>query len=286
MLTALTLAACGGATPVVRHAEVAERFQAITIGTADPNGIAWDDARGLLYVADDDAPRVLVIMNGVVVGERGLSGAGDGAGGLVLLGDGSLAVVRYGADGEGGVVRLLSDEAIRPISGLDGARRRLGAASWGDLYVAWYGGEHDAWVGGVARVDAHAGGETDVLIGLGKAVGVAVIDDLLVVSDQSHDSLVACPLPECAERSLLAVVPTPDLMTATDTEILVSSLDGNVYGVTRTGVVRIVASELGGEPRGLAWDGDGRRLFVAVHDPSPAAAHRIAVVELPAPSSP
>lgn len=277
---ALSTLGCGATAAVVRAPEEVERYRHIVLETADPNGIAWDDSRHLLYVADDDAPRVLVLSNGIVVAERGLGSVGPGAGGLVQLGDGSLAVVRYGGGEDSGVVRVLSDEAVRPIAGLDGTRHRLGAASWGELYVAWYTGEQDAWIGGVARIDAYGGGETDVLIGLGKAAGVAVIDDILVASDQSHDSLVACRLPECEERVLLAPVPTPDLMTATETEVLVSSLDGNVYGVTRMGEVRIVASELGGEPRGLAWDAEGRRLFVAVHDPN-GSAHSIAIVELP-----
>lgn len=275
---ALSTLGCGGAAAtVVRASEEVERHRHIVLETADPNGIAWDDARHLLYVADDDAPRVLVLSNGVVVAERGLGSVGAGAGGLVQLGDGSLAVVRYGAGDDGGVVRLLSDEAVRPIPGLDGSRHRLGAASWGELYVAWYTGEGDARTGGVARVDAYGGGETDVLIGLGKAAGVAVIDDLLVVSDQNHDSLVVCHLPDCEDRALLAAVPTPDLMTATETEVLVSSGDGSVYAVDRMGRVRVAVSELGGEPRGLAWDAEGQRLFVAVHDPH-GSAHSIAIV--------
>lgn len=281
---ALATLGCGATAAVVRGPEEeVERYRRIALGAVDPNGIAWDPSRHLLYVADDDAPRVVLLSNGIVVGDRGLGEVGPGAGGLVQLGDGSLAVVRYGREDDGGVVRLLSDEAVRPIEGLDGARHRLGAASWGELYVAWYTGAPDAWTGGVARVDAYGSGETDVIVGLGKAAGVAVIDDLLVVADQNHDSLVACRLPECEERALLAVVPTPDLMTATETEVLVSSQDGNVYAVTRTGQVRIVASELGGEPRGLAWDADGERIFVAVHDPSDRA-HAIAIVPFAAPS--
>jgi hypothetical protein len=278
------LVACGGSTPVVEHETQTERYHHILLPDADPNGLAWDGSRSTLYVADDDAARVLVIVNGVVLDGRPLRGAGAGAGGLVQLGDGSIASARFGTEGDGGIVRLLSDEAVRPIGGLDPSRHRLGVASYGELYVAWFSGEHDAWTGGVARVDVFSGGETDVLTGLGKAVGVAVLGDLLVVSDQNHDSLVGCHLPDCADRALLATLPTPDLMTASDTDVFVSSRDGNVYAVTANGEVRTVASDLGGQPRGLAWDEEDRELFVAVHDPGPHPRHAIAIVEVQAPA--
>jgi hypothetical protein len=249
---------------------------------ADPNGLAWDGSRSTLYVADEDQPRVLVIVNGVVLTARGLRDAGSGAGGLAQLGDGSIACARFGMEDDGGIVRLLSDEAVRPIASLDPTRHRLGVASYGELYVAWFTGPHDAWTGGVSRVDVFSGGETDVLTGLGKAVGVAVLGDLLVVSDQDHDSVVGCHLPDCGDRALLATLPTPDLMTANDTEVFVSSRDGSVYAVTASGEVRTVASDLGGQPRGLAWDEEDHELFVAVHDPAPHPRHTIAIVPVPA----
>jgi sugar lactone lactonase YvrE len=61
-----------------------------------------------------------------------------------------------------------------------------------------------------------------------------------------------------------------------------------VYAVTSAGVVRTIASELGGQPRGLAWDAEDRQLFVAVHDPAAHPRHAIAVVDVPAltPASP
>ncbi len=282
----MTLAGCGGAAPIVEHETETERYHRILLPDADPNGLVWDDSRRTLYVADDDHVRLLVVVNGVVLSARDLPGAGAGAGGLAQLGDGSVASARFGTDGDGGVVRLLSDEAVRVVGGLDPARHRIGIAAYGDLYVAWFSGTHDAWTGGVSRVDAYAGGEIEVLGDLGKAVGVAVLGDLLVVSDQSHDSLVGCHLPDCADRSLLAMIPTPDLMTTSDTEVFVSSRDGNVYAVTSAGVVRTIATGLGGEPRGLAWDAEDRQLFVAVHDPSAHPRHAIAVVEVPALTAP
>lgn len=280
------LAGCGGTTaePTLHETET-ERYHHILLPGADPNGLAWDASRRMLYVADDDHARLLVVVNGVVLGARELRDVGAGSGGLAQLGDGSVAAARFGTDGDGGVVRLLSSEAVRPVPSLDPARHRLGVAAYGDLYVAWFSGAHDAWTGGVSRVDVFSGGETDVLTGLGKAVGVAVLGELLVVSDQDHDSLVGCHLPDCADRALLATIPTPDLMTASDVEVFVSSRDGNVYAVTSEGEVRTVASELGGQPRGLAWDAEDRQLFVAVHDPSAHPRHLIAVVDVPAPAA-
>jgi hypothetical protein len=282
----VALAGCGGSAPVVEHETETERYHHILLPDADPNGLAWDGSRGTLFVADDDHARVLVIVNGVVLDARELRDAGAGAGGLAQLGDGSIASARFGMEGDGGIVRLLSDEAVRPIEGLDPARHRIGLASYGELYVAWFSGEHDAWTGGVARVDVVSGGETDLLTGLGKAVGVAVLGDLLVVSDQNHDSLVGCHLPDCTDRALLATLPTPDLMTANETEVFVSSRDGNVYAVTASGEVRTVASDLGGQPRGLAWDDEDHELFVAVHDPAPRPRHAIAIVEVPSGAAP
>jgi len=282
---ALSLSACGSAPPPEAHAPEVERYRHILLPGADPNGLAWDADRRTLYVADDDRARVLVIVNGVVLGERPLPGAGTGGGGLAQLGDGSVACARFGTDGDGGVVRLLSDEAVRSVPSLDPERHRIGVASYGDLYVAWFAGTHDAWTGGVARVNVFSGGETDVLTGLGKAVGVAILGDVLVVSDQSHDSLIGCHLPDCADHALLATVPTPDLMASNDTEVFVSSQDGSVYAVTSEGTVRTAASELGGQPRGLAWDETTRHLFVAVHDPAEHPRHTIAIVDVPAPAA-
>jgi len=267
--------------PVLHETETG-RYHLVLLPDADPNGLVWDGSRRMLYVADDDRARVLVVVNGVVLSSRDLVGAGSAGGGLALLGDGSIASARYGTEDDGGVVRLLSDEAVRPVAGLDPSRHRLGVSAYGDLYVAWFAGTHDAWAGGVARVDTYAGGETDVMTGLGKTVGVAVLGDLLVASDQSHDAVVTCPLPACGERSLLATIAGPDLMTSSETEVFVSSRDGNVYGITSQGSVRTVASDLGGQPRGLAWDPDDEHLFVAVHDPrAQHPRHAIAVVDVP-----
>lgn len=282
---ALLLSACGASPPpTLVHVRETESYRRILLADADPNGLAWDGERHTLYVADDDHANVLVIVNGIVLGARELRDAGAGAGGLAQLGDGSIASARFGMEGDSGIVRLLSDEAVRSVGGLDPSRHRLGLAAYGDLYVAWFTGTHDAWTGGVARVDTFSGGETDVLTGLGKAVGVAILGDLLVVSDQSHDSLVGCHLPDCADRALLATIPSPDLMTASDAEVFVSSRDGHVYAVTPEGTVRTIAGDLGGLPRGLAWDADDHELFVAVHDPATShPRHTIAIVEVEVP---
>jgi len=273
---------CGASTaPPPEHATETERYRHILMDRVDPNGLAWDPSRRVLYVADDDQAQVMVVSNGVVLAGRPLRDVGGGAGGLVQLGDGSIACARFGTDGDGGIVRLLPDEAVRVVPGLDPSRHRLGVAAWGDLYVAWFSGPHGAWTGGVARVDLATGAETPVLGDLGKVVGVAILDDLLVVSDQTHDSLFACHLPDCADRSLLAMIPAPDLMTASADEVFVGSRAGNVFGVRADGTTRTVASELGGEPRGLAWDAEDRELFVAIHDPGAHPRHLIAIVEVP-----
>lgn len=289
LLLLATVAGCGSSTPTptLVHGTETEAHHFILLDDADPNGLAWDADRHALYVADDDHARVLVIVNGVVLGARELSGASEGAGGLAQLGDGSIACARFGMDGDSGIVRLLSDEAVRPIPGLDPSRHRLGLAVYGDLYVAWFAGPHGAWSGGVARVDTFAGSETDVLTGLGKAVGVAVLGDVLLASDQNHDSVVGCHLPDCSDRSLLATIAAPDLMTASEHEVFVSSGDGNVYAITLEGVVRTVGSDLGGQPRGLAWDPQAERLYVAVHDPrAEHPRHTIAVISLGAEPEP
>jgi hypothetical protein len=282
-IASLLALGCGSSPPpTTEHTTETERYRHILLDDVDPNGLAWDPSRRVLYVADDDRPQVMVVSNGVVLAGRPLRDAGSGGGGLAQLGDGSIACARFGTDGDSGIVRLLSDEAVRAVPGLDPSRHRLGVAAWGDLYVAWFSGPHGAWTGGVARVDLATGTETAVLGDLGKAVGVAILDDLLVASDQTHDSLFACHLPDCADRSLLAMIPTPDLMTASADELFVSSRAGNVYGVRSDGTTRTVASEVGGEPRGLAWDAEDRELFVAVHDPSTHPRHLIAIVEVPA----
>lgn len=282
---------CGGTTPAVEtRATDTERFHRILLddGT-DPNGLAWDESRRTLFVADDDAARVLVIINGVVCQRLPLGDEGNpGAGGLVRLFDGSVAAVRYGMDDDGGITRLLADEAVRPIEHLDRARHRLGIDAWGgDLYVGWYTGGHDAYTGGVERVSVSSGEETEVLRELGKVAGVAISGDLLYAADQSHDAIVRCALPDCATRERIAELPRPDLMTAAPDGVFVSSGAGSVHAISSTGVVTLLADDLGGEPRGLAFDEGSRRLFVAVHDPATAhPRHAIVIVPLPEPEAP
>jgi hypothetical protein len=65
-----------------------------------------------------------------------------------------------------------------------------------------------------------------------------------------------------------------------DGSIFVASLAGSVLQISRAGVVSVAASGLT-EPRGVAFDGAARRLFVADHDPAAGAQQSIRIYPIP-----
>src|SRR5262249_49839166 len=132
----------------------------------------------------------------------------------------------------------------------------------GTVYEAYFVGHGEN--GAVARV-APAGGENDVMTGLGKPVGVVVDRDRLLARDQDAGAIVSFRLPACATKDRVATVAGADLMTTDRAgNIYVGRRDGGVYCVHADGKTDTLATGVG-RVRGIAVDDAGRRVFLAVN---------------------
>lgn len=253
----------------------------------DPNGLWWDSATSTLFIADDNGNRILRWQDGAgflsPVALPTISPELAGLGQVLRLRDGTLVVARFGGGTAGAVIAVRPDGTAANVPGLDPMRRRLGLAVAADetLYVSYFvraaGG---ARVGTVARLTLN-GTEAEALPMLQKPVGIAVVGDDLLVADQDQNRLLRAPRAGGTAPTLFATVMSPDLMTvAPDGTVFVGSTTGNVFRVSADG--SSVAVFQGGfqQTRGLAYDPEHRRLFVADHDATPAdgVTHRLRIL--------
>jgi DNA-binding beta-propeller fold protein YncE len=209
----------------------------------DPNGLFWDETAAVLYVADAKNNRV------------------------VKLPDGKLVVTRFGHGKAGDVVYANPDGTSGTVPKLDPLRRRIGlaATSDGTLYEAFFFSKDGVKSGGIARIDL-TGTEAEVIGGLKKPVGVLALGGELVVSDQVAGTILRAPVGSPDKQVVVAKVPEPDLLCA--------GPEGTFFTGGKTGSVRQVlgsgeVKELSGgfqDVRGVAYDGQKKRLFVADHD--------------------
>ena len=272
------------APPPVRKKSVALSF--------DPNGLFWDAATQALYIADDDGNQIQKWTEdgGLAIVARlpPAPAAGPGLGQLVVLGDRSIVVPRFGSGTGGDVVSVKPDGSASAVTGLAPERRRLGLtiAADGTLYDSFFLKVGTSRAGTVARLSlggTGAGTETDVITGLKKPVGVLALGDALYVSDQDQGQILKAPLQNPASVSVFATLPEPDLIAAgPDGSIFTGGLQGGVRQISAAGVVKTVAQQGLKQVRGVAWDGRARRLFIANHDGDPAdgAAHSLEIVPI------
>ena len=235
----------------------------------DPNGLFWDDAASVLYVADDDGNRILrwTDARGFELAAA-LPQGGSGLGQVVRGHDGSLVVTRFGHGKSGDVVRVASSGESAIVPGLDPTRRRIG------LTVAAGSGFFDAWfvrletgerVGAVGRLSLD-GVEDELIVGLKKPVGVLAIDRELFVSDQDTGRILKASIEDPSSYGVFAALEGPDLLAAgPDRSLFTGGAGGKLYRIEADGAVKRLASGFR-QVRGVAYDGTQRRLFVADHD--------------------
>jgi sugar lactone lactonase YvrE len=257
---------------------------------AEPNGLYWRGDLSTLFIADDDNNRILTRtedgMGGVFAEIPNPSNdpGSDGLGQLAAAADGTLFVPRFGFDDPtlGGVFRLAPDGTPTQISGLAANVRRVGLAyddDSGVLYVATYNKDSEGvFVGWIAAVDPVNGGETTIVSGLEKPVGILSLGGKLYVGDQPTRKIYSVDLADPALVLLTDEVVALDQFTASgdDDNFFALAYDetlmtGYVYRVNVNGTFAI-AAQGSWEPRGIAFDGVSR-IFVSERD-----AQRIAVV--------
>ncbi|WP_434380477.1 SMP-30/gluconolactonase/LRE family protein [Melittangium boletus] len=268
---ALALVVCACENPTPPEGAAIERGPTAIALDADANGLRWDAASRTLYLADDQNNRVLrwTDAEGVSLVANLPPAPPDGAGlgDLVRLPDGTLVVVRFGGGKAGDVVFVRPDGTSGIVPGLDPERRRIGLtlARDGQLYVAYFVRRNNVNVGSVARLTLE-GTEQEVIGALQKPVGVLAVGDALFVSDQLAGKVYRAPLASPQDYTTYATLPNPDLLAlGPDGSLLTGSRQGQVFRIHPSGDIRVLASGFQ-QPRGLAFDADNRRLFLADHD--------------------
>ncbi len=237
----------------------------------DPNGLWWDDASQTLYVADDSGNRLLrwtdddgfsLVENLTAAPEEGA-----GLGQLVRTNDGTLVVTRFGHGTAGAVVFVPPAGGAQDVPSLAVERRRIGLtiASDGQLYDSWFvrqaSGERVGAVGSLALT----GTESEVITGLKKAVGVLAVGENLFVSDQDLGQILQAPLSNPSAYTVLAAVPSPDLLAAgPNGSLFTGSEGGNLYRIEANGTASVFHAGFD-TVRGVAYDPTNGRVFVVNH---------------------
>jgi sugar lactone lactonase YvrE len=269
---ALALFACGGAKHDAAAPENVkpEGVQCIPVD-GDPNGLFWDEKSQALLVADAAGNRILKWTEaGGIVPFVALPTAepGAGLGQIAQSADGTLLVTRFGKGSAGGVIRVSPSGSADLVPELATDRRRLGltVSADGRIFESWFkrGAEHER-TGAVSELDL-GGGETDLVTGLAKPVGVLAYGDTLFISDQEQGKILQAPLAEPANTTVLASLLQPDLLAAgPDGSLFAGSRSGGVHRIEHTGAVS-VALPSKQQVRGVAYDPEKRRLFASEHD--------------------
>lgn len=264
------LAGCGDDQPGSPQAGV-ERGPKVVSIDGDPNGLWWDDAEQVLYVADDSGDRILrwTDAGGFALQQDLTAGPAEGAGlgQLVRTADGTLVITRFGHGTAGAVVFVPPSSAAQDVPGLAVERRRVGltVAADGQLYDSWFvrqaSGERVGAVGALSL----AGTEREIITGLKKPVGVLAVGDSLYVSDQDLGQILKAPLSDPAEYTVLASVPAPDLIAAgPGGSVFAGSGGGDLYRIEPNGDASVFQAGFD-TVRGVAYDPTNRRVFVVNH---------------------
>jgi len=257
----------------------------------DPNGLAWDVGERALYAVDQTGNRLMrwTDRRGFQVAAALPKGKGAGRpalGGVARLADGRTLVARSGS-GEDGTLILLSEvRGAETLADLPGDRRRAGVAvaPSGAIYVVSSSGGKGRTRGHLSRINLDEASETDLSVDeLERPVGVAVVGDVLYVSDQARGEIVALSLDPPGSAHPVAQLKSPDMMAPGPTgSLLVASKTGAVWQFTAGDgrLTRLLTSR--SEVRGIAYDPVGKRMFFVEHDPDPSdgVEHRLQIVPL------
>lgn len=304
------LGACGGNDD---DATVIDRGPTTIALAADPNGAYWDVAEGKLYVTDDNSNAVLtwdgegtttfssfVALPALVAPATPTQVS---IGQLARTAAKAFYVTRFGFGNAGTVVEVSAAKFARNLTGLQANRRRIAltVAPGGELIESWFvtlPSPGPATTGGsISVLTVNADGsasEREIVTGLSKPVGTAVVGRTLFVSDQATGKLLSFALDTllvtpatAAQGTTVATFTTnlasgdPGALTADNIDLMSAAADGTLFFGGRggklfkvngaTGAVTTLASlNTTADPgrlqvRGVAYDAANRRLFVTVH---------------------
>lgn len=249
---------------------------------ARPNGLAVRDGDGAVYLTDDATSSVLRSPDGRAFGRYAGIPAAPGQGvslsQIAFDAAGNLLVGRFGFGSAGGVFSVGSDGQVVALAGLDPARRRLGLASAGaqGALSTWFVKREGApEAGGLSLLtwDAATGqaSERDLVTGLGKPVGVAVVGDKVFVSDQARNAIVSASLATLLRSAaqpasaldVFARIEHPDLLAADAGSGALYTRCGKA-SVCRIGADGTVSEIAGGfhDARGVAVNPARHELYV------------------------
>lgn len=288
--TFVALSACGGSGSDV------DRGPTTLAVSAKLNGLYWDASEGKLYLTDDAANNIRVWDGDkafpAYAALTAAPASGATLGQLTRTADGTFYVTRFGFGTDGAVVAVPKTGNAFNLAGTDALRRRIGitTAPDGSLLDGWFikGG-----TGAVSQltVSGQQASERELVTGLGKPVGLAVVGDTLYVSDQNTGNVLSYAWSKVrtqpatlADGKVVATFTTLDgidLMTAaSDGTLFFGGSGGKLFQVSPKGDVSVLAS---GWPKiiGVAYDQPHRRLFAAVAAPDANSTASVRIVPLP-----
>jgi hypothetical protein len=286
-LAFVVLAACSSpqheiaAPPVVAAPPVTPQLEDLTL-PGDANGLTWDRSERAMYFADDGKASLMrwSQRDGFsVVAPLPAPGSKVSFGGLVRLPDGSFVITSFGFGTDGAILVVDPQHHATEVPNLDKTRRRVGIARApnGTLYVAYFTitGPHEH-KGGLAKLDL-TGGETDVAVpNLVKPVGVAATAGGVFIADQDTHTIYA--LRSGAVTPFATGLQSADLLTVLpDGSLVTGGTTGVVSRIGIDGRITIVSQGYD-QVRGIAYDPDGKLLFVIDH--SKALPHHVHLVPL------
>jgi hypothetical protein len=243
-----------------------------------PAGLWWDSASNSLYIANDGGSQIIrwrEDLNAFVVATNlpQIAPASGGLGQLIKAADGTWLVTRFGFGMAGAILHVDKNNETTSVPGLASNRRRIGLtqASDGSIYTGWFivVGTSPPSMGTVSKVALDGSGETDIVNGIGKPVGVLAMGSDLYISDQMNGVVLKVPQassPDAGTTMTFATIPGADQLAAgPNNTIFAVSNTGTVWSIDASGTPTSLHS--GYKPlRGVAYDPDHQRLIVAEPD--------------------
>ncbi|KND61849.1 hypothetical protein BVER_05901 [Candidatus Burkholderia verschuerenii] len=263
-----------------------------------PNGIAIRETDGAVFVTDDKSNGILLSLDiadsqAAFAPFARIPAAGDrGSLSQIVFGPNAhLLVARFGFGKSSAVFDVGTNGQVALASDTNPERRRLGLVvlDGGTFLSSWFAKEGDApAAGGVSMIPRGeppgSVKERDIVTGLGKPVGLAVLDDTLFISDQAANRIVKVDLLEA--RTASAPIEAGDVFANVDApDLLAAAPDGTLYTkcgahalckFSKRGRATVIAGDFD-QPRGVAVDAARKRLVAVDRASSRDQASRVRV---------